>query len=161
VGAGLSQRLSPPHYGGAMEAVLLLADAAVTDPGNKVHALGLGWTVTSTPTPPAALIALVKVPWTATNQPHRAVLRMLDADGRPVLLPGPDGDASIEIVSDFEVGRPPGLPIGTDIDVPLVVTLGLGMPLAPDARYVWQLEIDGEVKDGWSVPFSVRPGSAA
>jgi len=139
-----------------VEATLLLADAAVTDAGtSKVHVLGLGWTVTSTPTPPAALIALVKVPWGATNEPHQAVLRMLDADGRPVLLPGPEGESAVEVVSDFEVGRPAGLPVGSDIDMPLVVTLGPGMPLAPHTRYVWQLEIDGEVKDGWSVPFTV------
>ncbi len=139
-----------------MDAVLLLADAAQADPANKVHALGLGWTVTSTPTPPAALVALIKVPWHATNEPHRAVLRLLDADGRAVELPGPEGESTVEIVSEFEVGRPPGVPTGTAIDVPLVVTLGPGMPLPANTRYVWQLEIDGEVKDGWSAPFSVR-----
>ncbi len=140
-----------------MDAVLLLADAAQADPANKVHALGLGWTITTTPTPPAALVALIKVPWHATNELHHAVLRLLDADGQPVvLLPGVEDEMPVEIASDFEVGRPPGLPSGSDIDVPLVVSLGPGMPLQAHTRYVWQLEIDGEVKDGWSAPFSVR-----
>ncbi len=47
---------------------LLLADSAQADPTGKVHALGLGWTVTSTPTPPAALIATIWVDWTEANQ---------------------------------------------------------------------------------------------
>lgn len=139
-----------------MDAVLLLADAAQADANNKVHALGLGWSVTTTPTPPAALVALIKVPWHATNQKHTAVLRLLDADGHPVVLGGPDGGEVIEVSSDFEVGRPPGVPLGTPMDLPIVIGLGPGMPLAGEAHYVWQLEIDGEVRENWSARFYVR-----
>jgi hypothetical protein len=138
-----------------MDAQLLLADAAQTSPDGKVHALGLGWSTTVTPLPPQAIIVLVKVPWDVTNVTHTAVIELLGSDGEAVLLPGPEGLQPLRIEADFETGRPPGLPRGTPIDLPLTFGVSPGMPLPP-GRYVWQLSIDGEHKDDWRAAFLVR-----
>jgi hypothetical protein len=144
-----------------MQAVVLLADSAQTDSANKVHALGLGWSVTSAPTPPAALVVFVKVPWNATNVKHSFVLRLLDTDGHPVMLgedPVTGETAPLMAQGDFEVGRPPGLPPGMAIDQAFAMTLG-PMPLPPGQMYEWQLEIDGHHEEAWSANFYVRPTS--
>ncbi len=139
-----------------MDAVILLADAALQDqPGAKIHALGLGWSTTVTPTPPAAIVLFVKVPWDRANEKHRFSLELVDADGHAVLLPGPMGEQPLRVDGDFESGRPPGLPLGTPLDMALPIPLAPGMPLHPGA-YMWRLEIDGETKEAWVARFLVR-----
>lgn len=140
-----------------MEAVLILADAAQVDPGGKAHMIGAGWTVTGPDMPPQAVVALIDVPWDATNQPHRIELRLLDADGQPVQVPGPTGEPQpLRLDQTVEVGRPPGVPSGTEIKVPLAINLGPGLPLTPGQRYRWQLDINGETREHWSAAFYVR-----
>jgi hypothetical protein len=138
-----------------MEAHILLADAAQRSPEGKVHALGLGWTVTSTPLPPSAVVVFIKVPWDQANEPHHAVLGLIDEDGRPVLPHGPEG-GELEIQTVFETGRPAGVPRGMPLDVALTFAIAPGMPLPPGG-YVWRLEIDGEGQETWRAPFQVRP----
>lgn len=140
-----------------MEAVILLADSAQGDQSGKVHALGLGWSWTITPTPPAAVIVLMKVPWTETNKKHPMRLQLLDQDGQQVTIQGPDGNSQpVEIAGEFEVGRPPGVPPGSAIDNSLAVNVGAGMPLTVGQTYVWRLEIDGEHQESWQRSFFVR-----
>ena len=124
-----------------METVLLLADAATQDSHGKVSALGLGWSVTSSPTPPAALVLFMKVPWNLANQKHRLEMRLVDEDGRPA-GPGPEG---LNIQGEFEVGRPPGLPQGTDIDNAIVLNLPAGLELGTDRGYEWRVEVNGDI----------------
>ena len=145
-----------------MKATLLLCDAAQVDPSGKVHILGAGWTVVGggvgVPLPGQAVVALIHVPWHQTIQPHFLRLRLEDADGNPVLV-GPPGEQH-PLVHDqrFTARRPPGAPEGITIDVPVVVSLGPGMPLAP-GRYAWRLEIDGASHEDWMTSFHVRaPG---
>lgn len=138
-----------------MDAQILLADAAQASPDGKVHALGLGWSTTTTPLPPQAVVVLIKVPWDVTNDKHLAVVELVGSDGEAVQFPGPLGAQAVKVEAEFETGRPPGIPKGTPIDVPLTFTVGGGMPLAP-GRYVWELTIDGEKKDGWQAAFLVR-----
>ena len=78
-------------------------------PEGKVHALGLGWTVTVTPLPAQAVVVFIKVPWDLANQSHRAVLTLIDEDGRAVSSRGPEG-GQVRIESEFETGRPAGVP---------------------------------------------------
>jgi len=137
-----------------MDVVLLLADAAQVDPAGKIHALGIGWDQTSSPTAPSAVLVLVQVPWTDTNRKHRLVLQLRDADGRPVSVTTPVGEQLVAVTADFEVGRPPGIAPGTVQTVKLAPTIG-PLPLAPN-RYEWHAEIDGETQDGWSAPFTVQ-----
>lgn len=140
-----------------MDATLLLANSAETAPTGLVYALGLGWSVTSTPTPPAALVVLIKVPWSETNSQHQFTIRLVDTDGHDVML-GQDqaGNATgLQMEGQFEAGRPPGLPHGTAIDQILAVNLGPGMPLQPGQTYQWRLEINGE--EAATATFFVRP----
>lgn len=139
-----------------MRATLLLSDAAQVDGHGKVHLLGGGWSVTSTPLGGFSVVLLIAVGWNETNQPHVAVLRLEDADGRVVAFEGPDGTSTaVRQEHPFEVGRPSGLPEGSSVDVPVVVNFGPGMPLPP-GRYLWRVEIDGATAEPWSLPFVVR-----
>ena len=137
-----------------MRATLILADSAQVDPAGKVHLLGGGWSITGSPLGAFAVVVLIAVEWSETNEPHRAVLRLEDADGRVVSIAG-DEPSAIQQEHDFEVGRPAGVPVGSSVDVPVVWNFGPGMPL-PTGRYLWRLEIDGETREPWSLPFVVR-----
>lgn len=129
-----------------MDVTLLLANSAEATPAGTVSALGIGWSVTSTPTPPAALVVLIRVPWDLTNVPHQLLLKLVDADGQDVMLGlTPFGDeAPLEIRGEFEVGRPAGIPRGTPIDQVMPINIGAGLALVPGGRYEWRLSIDGE-----------------
>lgn len=142
-----------------MHAVVLLADSAQPDPSNKVHALGLGWSLTASPTPPSALVVFVKVPWTAANMKHSFDLQLLDSDGQPVMLgkdPATGEAAALRIEGTFEVGRPAGIPAGMAIDQAFAANLA-PLVLPGGQMYEWRLEIDGHHEENWSAKFFVRP----
>lgn len=80
----------------------------------------------------------VLVPWTDTNQRRSLKVSLVDADGAQVLI----DEKPIAIDGEFEVGRPPGLPPGTEIDVPLSFRFE-GVPIPP-GRYRWELSIADE-----------------
>jgi hypothetical protein len=141
-----------------VRAIVLLADAAVADEGSgKVHLLGVGWSITGSPLPAHAVVALVEVPWDQTNRQHTVRFSLLAADGGPVLAPAArTGEpVAVAIEGKLEVGRPAGIPHGSIIDAPFVVPFPAGLPLAP-GRYVWQLEINDERQETWSAGFLVR-----
>lgn len=131
-----------------IEATMLLADAAVADPTGKIHMLGAGWSVTSSPTAPSAVAVFFRIPWDRTNKKIPTTLELRDADGQPVLI---GGSQTIRIEQEVEVGRPAGLNPGTPIDASFQVTVG-PLPLSP-GRYEWHLTAaEGE----WSIGFTVR-----
>src|ERR1700709_2268617 len=131
---------SPVH------ATLILCDAAASDPSGKLHMLGAGWSVTGTPTAPAAVAILMKIPWDRAHENVSLTLRLEDADGQPVVLAG----EVIQMISEIEVGRPPGLDPGSPIDASF--QLGLqSMPLTP-GRYLWRLTVSNdEFTEGFQV----------
>ena len=133
----------------------MLCDAAHVEPGGKVHLLGGGWSMTSTPLGGFSVVVLIAVDWSETNVPHVAMLRLEDADGHVVNVVGPEGASPIVQEHHFEVGRPAGVPEGSSVDVPVALTFGPGLALA-SGRYLWRLEIDGETREPWSLPFVVR-----
>ncbi|MEI2808921.1 MAG: hypothetical protein V9F00_01535 [Nocardioides sp.] len=139
-----------------MRATLLLADSATQDNTGKIHALGIGWSVTSTPPPPSALIVLFRVPWHGSDQPHTFALSLVDADGRPVTVQQDGQLRPIGIEGQFEVSRPQGLPAGTDLDQNLCIPVGGGWNLAPGSSYEWRLDVDGRHEADWVAPFTVR-----
>ncbi|HSV38181.1 MAG TPA: hypothetical protein VLI04_05425 [Nocardioidaceae bacterium] len=127
-----------------MEATLLLANSAESHAqSGMVNALGLGWSVTGTPTPPAALVLMVKVPWDQTNIRHKVELELVDQDGHPATIN--DQGGTVRVDGSFEAGRPAGIIPGTPIDTTLVINLSPGMALTAGAAYQWRVEIDGEV----------------
>jgi hypothetical protein len=125
-----------------IEAQVILCDAAQSDPAGKLHMLGAGWSVTGSPTAPQAVAVLIKIPWDRTNQPLPLRLQLFDADGQPVLLPSPEGEAPLVVTTALEVGRPPRLPPGSPISASFALNIG-SLPLAP-GRYEWRLDIAGE-----------------
>jgi hypothetical protein len=136
---------------------MLLADHAVVADG-KLYINGGGWSVTS-PGSHSAIAIKLDVPWDRTNQRLQLRLRLVGQDGEPVTLPGPDGPRPIEITGEAEVGRPAGMAPGADVDFPLAFQIG-PLPLDPDQRYQWVLDIDGETRRDWHLTFSTRRAPA-
>lgn len=141
-----------------MKAILMLADSAQTDPAGKVHALGLGFSVVTTPAPPIALVAVIDIPWDQTNTKHGLVIELLDADGQVVSFEsGPMGNPlpAVHVEAEIEAGRPAGLAAGTPIRQSFAIQIGPGMPLAPGQKYEFHMSINGEHLDSWLATFSV------
>ena len=138
-----------------MDATLFLADAAQVSPDGKLHALGVGWTQTSSPvSAPCAVAFILHVPWDETNRKIRWTLDLFDADGKPIIVPtGPDQFRPIHVENEIEVGRPPGVKPGSPINAPFAVNV-TPLQLAPDATFVWVLKI-GEKE--WRLSFATRP----
>jgi hypothetical protein len=144
-----------------VEAHVLLADFAQSDSSGKVNALGLGWSVTSAPTPHHAVVVVLRVSWEEANTPHSLALRLLTADGlNAVEVPTPFGSQPLMVEVGFEVGRPPGLAKGSTIDHSLAINIGPGLPLTP-GRYEWRLQIDDQEREDWRAAFTVRPPQPA
>ncbi len=136
---------------------MLLADSAQADVSGKAHALGLGWNIASTPTPPMALLLLIEVGWNEANERHRISAELHDEDGSPVLVPGDGGvHVPIRFEGDYEVGRPPGSVPGMPLGIPIVINVGPGIPLQSGKRYRWHVENSGEPGADLSVGFFVR-----
>jgi hypothetical protein len=137
-----------------LDVTLFLADSAQVAEG-KLHALGIGWSHTSSPmSGPSAVGIIFHVSWDETNRRIRWTLDLLDADGNPVQIPdGAGGTQGIHVENDPEVGRPPGIKPGSAINVPFAIVLP-PFALPPDNRFEWVLRVDN--KD-WRTAFSTRP----
>ena len=123
-----------------MNAIMLLCDYAEVI-GGKLYIMGGGWTVCGPGPRQMAVAVRVLVSWDETNTPHEMTLILQDENGGVIEL----GDPPEKVVHEgkFEVGRPPGVPVGTELDFTAVVGF-VGLPLEPDKGYRWQFEIDGE-----------------
>ncbi len=123
-----------------MDAILLLCDYAEVVNG-KLYIMGGGWT-NCPPGPRFMTVAIrVNVQWSETNAKHQLALFLQDAEGNHVELGEPP--QPVEKTGEFEVGRPPGIPQGTEMEFTAVFGF-INLPIKPDAGYRWQLEIDGE-----------------
>jgi hypothetical protein len=138
-----------------MKVTMLLADAAQAVNG-KLYILGGGWSITGPDPVPSAIALKIEVPWTDTNRKHRLELKLLDADGQPVRVPTQAGEHPVEFRGEFEVGRPPGLPEGSPLDVVLAINMS-PLQLQPDRRYEWKCFINENTKEDWRVGFYTRP----
>jgi hypothetical protein len=135
---------------------MLLADSAQVSE-NKLYILGGGWDLTGPGPTPSAVAMLIQVPWDQTNRRHRWRLELVDSDGQSVVLATPMGNEEpVQVTGEFEVGRPPGIPPGTPIHVPVAFTIG-ALPLEPGHRYEWRLTIGRESDEDWRLAFNVRP----
>lgn len=120
---------------------MLLCDSAQAL-GGKLYILGGGWTQIAVPqgTPvPMSLAIKLAVPWSRANQRIKFSVVLKDSDGNAV----PNDDGFVQLESEFEVGRPPGLEEGTPLDAIFAVN-SPGLVLT-NGRYVWELEVDGSV----------------
>lgn len=137
-----------------MRVTMLLADAAQAING-KLYILGGGWSIIGPDPVPSAIAIKIEVPWDEANKRHKLRLELLDADGKPVMLPTPLGEKPVQIEGDFEVGRPPGLKPGTPLDVAMALNVG-PLPLKSDSRLVWKLSVDGHTQEDWQLAFTTR-----
>jgi len=135
---------------------MMLADSA-QEVGGKLYILGGGWSITGPEPVPMAIALKLEVPWDRTNEQHSLQLELLDDDGNPVLVDGPEEGEQVplQVTGEFEAGRPPGIKPGTPIDSALAVNFG-PLALEPGRRYQWRLSIDGETDEGWTLGFSTR-----
>lgn len=116
---------------------VILADSAEVVNG-KLYMLGGGWEVLSVAQPfpfhhTFAIATAYRVPWNETNQLHEIDIEIQTVDGEEVLKLG----------GQFEVGRPVGLPPGSDQRFPLA--FGLQMEFRHPGEYVLLSRVEGEV----------------
>jgi hypothetical protein len=120
---------------------LFLADYAQSDEKGKINAIGLGWTTTGTPLPAFAVVIILDIDWSETNEPHQVTCELLTDDGQQVMVPGPVASQPLRFEVVAEAGRPPGIAHGTAIRTSLSVNVGAGVPLAP-GRYQWRASVE-------------------
>ena len=145
-----------------MEIDGFLADSVASAEG-KLYALGAGWNTITTQYVPFShprigIGLIVRVPWSATNQPHDVAIRLEDADGQLIAVgerpPGPESpDGRLyHITATFNLGRPPHLRPGDD----QVLTLGVNIDRVTFTRgesYRFVISVDGV--DSKSLPLRV------
>lgn len=124
---------------------MLLARSGHLDQDGTVHALGLGWTTSPSPTPQHVLIVFVEVGWSeiGTSFPIRAEL--VDGDGARV--------AQTE-QNVINARRHPVHPEGTAVTIPFIATIP-PLKLTAGQRYQWRVSIDGEMHEDWLAGFTV------
>src|SRR5262245_56786612 len=107
--------------------------------GNKLYVLGGGWDVltvnTTFPiTQHLALALSIRVPWVETNTKHNFELEIQHDDGPSVA----------KIAGQVEVGRPPGIPAGTDQRSQIAADIQL--KLDKPGVYAIVVRLEGEEK---------------
>jgi hypothetical protein len=88
--------------------------------------------------------AVVRVPYTATNQVHKFTVSLEDEDGNVVVPFAPDGvpeQPPVHIEIPFNLGRPPGIMPGQS--QPWSMALNIQVPLGRLGQYHFVLGIDG------------------
>jgi hypothetical protein len=144
-----------------IKVTMMLADAARVADG-KLYILGGGWSQTGPGPVPFAIALDVKVPWHLANRKHQFKFELVDDSGGTIAVSDSDGDSQpLCIEAELEVGRPPGIKVGTSLDTVLVIQVPAGIPLAPGRRYEWRLMVNDECNEDWTLPFSVRALSLA
>lgn len=129
---------------------MLLCDHVQAAEG-KLYING-GGVVVNTPGAPLSIALLIGVPWPQTNRRHHWKLFLVTADGEPVSVATPVGEQTVVVEADFEMGRPVGVPSGTELPLPIAINFGpLGLP--PASQFEWRLEIDGTSEDHWRLSF--------
>lgn len=151
-----------------MRVTALLADHAEVA-NSKLYINGGGWTTwwaESAPlrVPAMALVILIGVPYTATNEQHRFAAFIVDEDGGQVALPvasnqpgAPAGVMATRIDGEFTVGRPPQLPPGDEQVVPFAINMP-GLTLPRFGSYSVVVEVDGV--EHARMPFRLAPRPA-
>jgi hypothetical protein len=113
--------------------------------------MGGGWSRMHTPNQPSNMALAVKltIPWNEANRPRNIAVRLFTEDNAPV--PDEKGN-NIELTGKLEVGRPPGLRPGSNLDVALALQFR-NLDLDPGG-YFWELRLDENALVE-TVPFDV------
>ncbi len=127
---------------------IILADAAEAV-NNKLYLIGGGWeTLTiNAALPiahPCAVAVAFSVPWNKTNQQHNIEIAIEDQNGAEL----------VRVEGQVEVGRPPGIPLGTAQRVQMAIKMIL--PLQRLGPHVIIARIEGQ--EARRNPFNVVAG---
>ena len=128
-----------------MRAIVLLAQSAQLDQAGTVHALGMGWTASSTPVPQHALVIFVEVEWAELGRSFPIRAELVDSDGVRV--------AHTEhgvIKAKHKAVHPEGTPV----TIPFTATIP-SLKLTAGQRYQWRVSIDDEMHEDWLAGFTV------
>ena len=103
---------------------LILADSAQVV-GNKLYLLGGGWDVIAErkgfPFDQRCGIAIaVNIPWNETNQKHSFEIEVISEDQNTE-----EPKSIAKLGGGFEVGRPPGIPLGQSQRIQIAIDIGL------------------------------------
>ncbi|MCB1265172.1 MAG: hypothetical protein KDB56_11400 [Mycobacterium sp.] len=128
-----------------MRAIVLLAHSGHLDNSGTLHALGLGWTTSPTPTNQHVLIVFVEVEWSETGREFPIRAELVDGDGARV--------AQTE-QSVINARRHPIHPEGTPVTIPFIATIP-PLQLKVGERYQWRVSIGGEMHADWLAGFTV------
>lgn len=128
-----------------MRAIVLLAHSGHLDNSGTLHALGLGWTTSPTPTNQHVLIVFVEVEWSETGREFPIRAELVDGDGARV--------AQTE-QSVINARRHPIHPEGTPVTIPFIATIP-PLQLKVGQRYQWRVSIGGEMHADWLAGFTV------
>ena len=129
-----------------MNIALLLADAAQIDEKDKIHALGLNWTHTGSPTPAMAIVAVIEMGDESLPTELALQIDLLDADGNPAKVggaPGYDEPRSLVIHGRQPVDRFSGERAGEPVFVQLVVEIDSGLVFNP-GFYSFKMKVTDE-----------------
>jgi hypothetical protein len=123
-----------------MRLTVILSDAAQTVDG-KLYVLGGGWTQASGATPLHVALGIVAaVPWEDANRQHPVLVQLIREDGEPVEQDG----GPVQAEGQFEIGRPPGIKEGSDLNATMVLKFN-GLDLRPGG-YVFQVQVGDAVE---------------
>jgi len=129
----------------AMRAIVLLAHSGHLDQNGTVHALGLGWTTSPTPTAQHVLIVFVEVEWSELGASFPIRAELVDSDGVRV--------AHTE-QNTIKARRDPVHPEGTPVTIPFIATIP-PLQLTVGERYQWRVSIADEMHEDWLAGFTV------
>ncbi|WP_182884287.1 DUF6941 family protein [Microbispora sp. H10885] len=142
-----------------MEAFLVLADAAHNEDGTgKIGILGGGWSIVGPSVPPMSVVTFLRIDAHEAVHPIDFVLRLLDAQRRPVSVASDGGERR-----PLEFGGRVHL---IDEDKPIdeltemvgfhaSFAIGIGrLPIRSGQAYTWILDIAG--REAASLTFAVR-----
>jgi len=168
----MTAKLQSASRGSDMEIEAFLADSVATAEG-KLYVQGAAWNVINTAVMPIrqpriGIGVIIRVPYTATNQPHKFEVYLVDADDKELPLgdasPGTEAtDGKIHrLGGQFNVGRPPTLQPGDEQLVALAMNIdGLQFDRADAYRFVIELDGSREKFLPFRVHQVVQPGAVA
>lgn len=145
-------------------AIVLIADYAGVDAGNKLNLMGAGYLLSGwmgAQTAPMHVAVMIDVHGRHAGEQFTFTLELRDRDlNELVSLPGPTGTLEAMRISQVATAERPVLPgVSIPNDVPCRVQMQLafptGIPLIPGHRYVWRLLIDNAHRKNWAANFYV------
>ncbi len=129
---------------------LILADSAQIV-GNKLYLMGGGWDVLTVGSAfpvqqRCAVAASYRVPWNETNEKHEVEIEVVTEDG----------ESLANVKGQVEVGRPAGIPPGTDQRAQIAAEIVLTLQKAGSLAIVARIEGAERARVGFRVVSSGR-----